>query len=123
MTIADSSVAQLTRLADAAEALLAEQRQAQTSPAIDWTATAFRWRGDGRLEAIHKPHTRSLDLLPGIDTHTQRLVANRRRCVSGGPANNALLWRSRGTGKSSLIRALPGAYAADGLRIIEVGAE
>lgn len=115
--------AQLAHIAGLFEDWLTETRQAQRPAPIDWDATAFRWRGDGRLEAIQKPHTLPLDLLQGIDTQKQRLVANTEQFVNGRPANNALLWGSRGTGKSSLIRALLGAFADDGLRIIEVGAE
>jgi predicted AAA+ superfamily ATPase len=40
--------------------------------------------------------------------------------VQGHPANNVLLTGSRGTGKSSLIKACLNAYAARGLRLIEV---
>ncbi|HLQ86104.1 MAG TPA: ATP-binding protein [Salinisphaeraceae bacterium] len=115
----ENATTQLARIANLLENWLAG---AQPAP-IDWSAHAFRWRGDGRLEAIKQPRTLPLDLLQGIDTQKQRLLANTRQFVHGLPANNALLWGSRGTGKSSLIRALLGAFAADGLRIIEVGAE
>ena len=40
--------------------------------------------------------------------------------MRGLPANNVLLTGARGTGKSSLIRACLHAYAAQGLRLIEV---
>jgi predicted AAA+ superfamily ATPase len=40
--------------------------------------------------------------------------------VQGLPANNVLLTGARGTGKSSLIKALLNKYAGKGLRIIEV---
>ena len=45
---------------------------------------------------------------------------NTRQFLAGLPANNALLWGTRGTGKSSLVRALLHRYAAEGLRIIQV---
>jgi len=45
---------------------------------------------------------------------------NTRQFLAGLPANNILLWGSRGTGKSSLVRALLSAYAPRGLRIVQV---
>jgi uncharacterized protein len=53
-------------------------------------------------------HTRPLplDLLIGIDRQKGLLVRNSRSFVAGRPANNALLWGARGTGKSSLVKAV-----------------
>ncbi|MFP3367165.1 DUF815 domain-containing protein, partial [Pseudoalteromonas sp. SIMBA_148] len=45
---------------------------------------------------------------------------NTERFLAGEPSNNALLWGSRGTGKSSLIKALLNRYCDQGLRMIEV---
>jgi uncharacterized protein len=50
------------------------------------------------------------------------LERNTRQFLKGLPANNALLWGSRGTGKSSLLRALLTRYAPEGLRIVQVEA-
>lgn len=90
----------------------------------DWeTAIAFRWRaraGSGSLQAISHPHNLHLAQLRNIDRQKARLEANTRQFVHGYPANNALLWGSRGTGKSSLIKALLTDYADQGLRLIEV---
>lgn len=113
---------QLTRLADTAEARLADSRRA-VSGHIDWSAHAFRWRDDGRLQAIPTPRLMPIDRLTGIDTQKAKLVANTRQFVAGRPANNALLWGSRGTGKSSLIRSLLPLFADHGLRIVEVAAQ
>lgn len=85
--------------------------------------TAFRWRhdnGTGRLEAIAHPHGVRLRDLHGIDKQKQALDRNTRQFIAGLPANNALLWGSRGTGKSSLIKALLNEYTEQGLRLIEV---
>jgi hypothetical protein len=112
---------QLGRIADVQEARLADERRAVGAD-IDWSALAFRWRDDGRLQAIASPSTMPLERLHGIERQKERLVANTRQFVEGRPANNALLWGSRGTGKSSLVRALLPEFADRGLRIVEVPA-
>lgn len=110
---------QLTRLADVSEARLAQARHA-VGGSIDWDASAFRWRDDGRLQAIEAPRALPLERLHGIETQKQRLVDNTRQFVAGQPANNALLWGARGTGKSSLVKALLPTFLPEGLRIVEV---
>jgi predicted AAA+ superfamily ATPase len=114
-------ITQLTRLADASEAWLAHQ-QRRSNATIDWAAHAFRWRDDGWLQAIVAPRALPLSRLHGIDAQKQRLIANTRQFVAGVPANNALLWGARGTGKSSLVKALLPEFAPEGLRIVEVPA-
>ena len=115
----------LTRVLDKAEALL--ERVARLLPSepgsTDWTAPAFRWncgRQHGRLEAILHPQTPRLDDLLCMERQKAAVVRNTQHFVAGHPANNVLLWGSRGTGKSSLIKALLPAYADSGLRLIEV---
>src|SRR5690606_39953815 len=58
--------------------------------------------------------------LVGVDRQKQLLEANTEQFVKGLPANNALLWGARGTGKSSLVRALLATCADQGLRLIEI---
>ncbi len=89
--------------------------------APDWNAAAaFRWER-GRLVAVPQFHrTRLADLLC-IEPQKQVVGQNTRQFVQGRPANNVLLTGSRGTGKSSLVKALLNEYANDGLRVIEVG--
>jgi uncharacterized protein len=87
----------------------------------DWQqANAFRWEG-GRLAPVTHPHRIGLADLLGIDRQKQLIAQNTRQFVKGKPANNVLLTGSRGTGKSSLVKALLNEYAAEGLRLIEVG--
>lgn len=84
---------------------------------------ALRWRkhGDtGYLQAINHPHTITLNELLNIEEQKQTLDRNTLQFVSGLPANNVLLTGARGTGKSSLIKALLNRYADRGLRMIEV---
>ncbi|MDO4879430.1 MAG: ATP-binding protein [Neisseria sp.] len=89
----------------------------------DWRAAAYRWQKAGRggiLESLPAPHTFPLSLLAAIDRQTARLVRNTEQFLSGRPANNVLLTGARGTGKSSLVKALLHEYAGQGLRLIEV---
>lgn len=89
--------------------------------APDWsTATAFRWE-QGRLVQVQQPHSIRLDDLLGIDRQKQLIAQNTRQFVQGKPSNNVLLTGSRGTGKSSLVKALLNEFSAEGLRLIEVG--
>lgn len=89
---------------------------------IDWQTTlAAVWRGHTRqFKSVTRLAPITLSDLLGIDHQKQALVKNTELFLRGRPANNALLWGSRGTGKSSLIKALLNQYAADGLRLIEV---
>ena len=87
-------------------------------------AVAFRWHrvGNGRaeLQAIPKVHAIHLKDLHGIDDQKQRLLANTRQFIAKRPANNVLLTGARGSGKSSIIKALLNDYSNKGLRLIEV---
>lgn len=89
---------------------------------INWVEVpAAIWRQYRQaLRPVRKVDPISLDQLIGIDDQKQRLQENTQRFLDGKPANNALLWGPRGTGKSSLIKALLNRYCNDGLRVIEV---
>ena len=90
--------------------------------APDWqSAAAFRW--DHRQRALHPvPNFQRIALtdLFGIDDQKQRIRQNTLQFVNGGTANNVLLSGARGTGKSSLVKALLNEYAAQGLRAIQI---
>ena len=92
--------------------------------APDWSsAIAFRWLRRGaqaRLEAIAHPHLIRVEDLQDVDDQVLRLDANTRQFVAGRQANNALLTGARGTGKSSLVKAMLARYHTEGLRLIEV---
>jgi len=80
---------------------------------------AYRWR-KGALQPIAYPSRTQLNALLGIERQKQALIENTRCFVAGRPANHALLTGARGTGKSSLVKALLPAFAAQGLRLVEV---
>lgn len=114
-----------------AEAVLERLEQVLPQPLQqpDWDASiAFRYRRRGRgmmgqvgvLEPVRHVAVMALQDLQEIDGQKERLVRNTEQFVAGRPANNVLLTGSRGTGKSSLVRACLHAYADQGLRLIEV---
>ena len=97
----------------------------QPLSAPDWgTAIAWRYRkrssGHGSLEAVRHVGPMRLGDLKEIDEQKEKIRRNTEQFVSGKPANNVLLTGSRGTGKSSLIKACLNEYSARGLRLIEV---
>ena len=115
------------RLIDRAEQLIARIESALPQPltAPDWTAsTAYRYRkrasGHGRLEPVRHIGNMALSDLKEIDDQKEKIQRNTEQFISGKPANNVLLTGSRGTGKSSLIKACLNEYATRGLRLIEV---
>lgn len=117
---------QFSQLLSRAEQVLArvEALMPPAPPAPDWKyGQAFRWRkrGDrGFLETIANPHRMDLADLRNIDRQKALVDRNTRQFVQGLPANNVLLSGSRGTGKSSLVKAMLTEYADQGLRLIEI---
>jgi hypothetical protein len=109
-----------------AESLLArvEGVLPQAAPAPDWGASvAFRYRHRGNarvLEPVRHVSAITLEQLREVDAQKERLVRNTEQFVAGRGANNVLLTGARGTGKSSLIKAVLNRFAPAGLRLIEV---
>lgn len=92
-------------------------------PVPDWQATAWRWQmhnGRGSLQAVNHPHQISLENIRFVETQKTEIVRNTRQFLQSLPANNVLLTGARGTGKSSLVKALLNAYSKQNLRLIEV---
>lgn len=114
----DTLIARAEGLLQRLEALL------PPAPVVpDWSATAYRWRrvqGRGQLQPVHAPHRIALADLRDVEPQKTALVRNTRQFLQGLPANNALLTGARGTGKSSLVKALLNEFAQDGLRLVEV---
>jgi predicted AAA+ superfamily ATPase len=115
------------RLLARAEQLMTRIESALPQPlaAPDWTrAVAWRYRkrssGHGVLEPVRHLATLGLADLKEIDPQKEKIERNTVQFIQGKPANNVLLTGARGTGKSSLIKAILNTYAPQGLRLIEV---
>ena len=112
-------ISRLEQLVNRVEALLPA-----ATPEPDWSASAFRWRvgaqGRGYLQAVKHPHYVDLDALKNVETQKDSIVRNTRQFMAGNQANNVLLTGARGTGKSTLVKAVWTAFANEGLKIIEV---
>ncbi|RAP41488.1 AAA family ATPase [Rhodovulum viride] len=108
-----------------AEAL--ERRYPAPAAAPDFAAAeAFLWQvSPDRLMPVPEVNRVDLTLLQGIDRSRDTLLENTRHFARGLPANNALLWGARGMGKSSLVKAVHAAVAAEGhpLKLVEVQRE
>jgi predicted AAA+ superfamily ATPase len=109
----------LEQLLDRAEQLMPRQPDAP-----DWKAsTAYRWRrraNSGFLQPVTHLHKIRLSDLQGISEQKQLIDQNTRQFVEGFTANNVLLTGAKGTGKSSLVKAVLNKYSSKGLRLIEV---
>ena len=116
---------QLENLIKRAESLVSrlESLLPAQNVTIDWTALAWRWvmhNGHGSLQAVERPHAISLDNICFVDAQKAEIVRNTQQFIQGSTANNVLLTGARGTGKSSLVKALLPTFSAQGLRLIEV---
>ncbi len=97
------TVALLTRIAEALERMAPPPLAIPDLNAAD----AFVWHADpDGLEPVPNVNRVDISLLKGIERQCQVLLDNTRRFAGGLPANNALLWGARGTGKSSLVKAV-----------------
>jgi len=114
----ENLISRAESLIDKLESLLPKANQL-----IDWNAVAWRWvmqSGKGYMQAIVHPHQIQLANIHFVDAQKAEIVRNTRQFLAGLPANNVLLTGARGTGKSSLIKALLTEYSAQNLRLIEV---
>ena len=116
---------QLEKLITRAEGLISKLENllpTQNLP-VDWQAKIWRWvklNGKSHLFAVQNPHQISLNNIHFVDKQKAEIVRNTRQFLAGLPANNVLLTGARGTGKSSLIKALSTEFAEQNLRLIEV---
>lgn len=85
---------------------------------------AFKWQtknGYGNLVPVKHPHLVDRSDLIGINSQYTVLNQNTRQFLQGAPTNHALLWGDRGTGKSSLVKAMLKQYSTQGIRLIAIG--
>ena len=102
----------LARIADALEA----RQPPDPDPANLPMADAYVWsKAKRRLSPVDSINRVELRLLYGIDQQRDMLLSNTIAFVRGFPANNALLWGARGTGKSSLVKAVHGTVTERGM--------
>ena len=93
----------LRRLAEALERLAPAPPDGQDLN----SAEAYVWHADpAHLTPVHEINRLEIGLLKGIERQRDTLLENTRRFANGLPANNALLWGARGTGKSSLVKSV-----------------
>lgn len=83
--------------------------------------TAFRVGAGGTLIGIADFPVFNWDDLLGYEDQKYKLLTNTQNFMEGRPANNVLLTGARGTGKSTGVKALVAMFAADGLRLIQIG--
>ncbi|MTJ12860.1 ATP-binding protein [Anabaena sp. UHCC 0187] len=113
----ETSFPQLENWGDAVEDLAAYYRQHGTGLFAQYRA--FRWQG-GRLVGIAYADSVKLSTLVGYEWQKDALVKNTEFLLSGETALHVLLYGSRGSGKSSLVKALLNEYSHRNLRLIEV---
>jgi predicted AAA+ superfamily ATPase len=93
-------------------------------PPTNWDAPAFRWRkrgaSHGWLDAIAHVSLINTQDLQHIERQKEIIDRNTRHFMEGKPSNNVLMTGARGTGKSSLVKAMLAKYGSKGLRLIEV---
>ena len=94
-------------------------------PKIEDGAIAHRWvvqSSNRGLVPVWDTHKIRVEDLHGIDRQIEAVDTNTRQFVHGHPRNHVLMWGSRGTGKSSLVKAMLNRYSQEGLRLIEIDA-
>ncbi len=90
------------------------------------STAALTWKynkGRGYFCAVRQKGDIQLADLQSIDRQKALISRNTRQFLEKFPANNVLLWGPRGTGKSSLVKAILNEYRDAGLRLIQVARE
>lgn len=109
----------LNRIAEALERLAPAPAPLPAQDGHD----VFVWRGDlMRLSPVAHPRRVPLNLILGVETQKARLLLNTERFAAGHPANHAMLWGARGTGKSALVKAVHHHVCKQhpGLKLVEI---
>lgn len=96
---------------------------------IDFSsAYAFRWLKKnhtpfGTLVPIQNPASVEFHQLKEVDRQVALIRQNTEQFLSDFPANNVLLTGSRGTGKSSIVKAVLATYHQQGLKMVEIDSD
>ncbi|MEE9321211.1 MAG: ATP-binding protein [Granulosicoccus sp.] len=115
----DRLMGRLDGLVDRLEAIFGPAVDAE----VDMSALAYRWRAGNSavsLEPIREIHNINISDLQGIERQILIVDTNTRQFVAGLPRNHVLMWGARGTGKSSLVKAMLNRYSNQGLRLVEI---
>ena len=105
----------LDELLDRLETIIPPTQNIET----DDTCRAYRWNNRG-LEGIPVFDEVDKSELLHVERQSNLLSRNTGLLLLGKPANNALLWGARGTGKSSLIKSQLTEFAKQDLCIVEI---
>ena len=99
----DKLVSELTKIRE-----ILDSHFSRTQQITDWNvANAFMWRSEDKsFKPVKNVNSIPLELLKGIDKNIDLLFENTNNFSKSLPANNALLWGSRGMGKSSLVKGV-----------------
>ncbi len=83
--------------------------------------TAFVWNGrERKLKEVKRLPKIQINELIGIEKQKNLIISNTKSFIEGKRVNNVLLWGERGTGKTTLIKALINNFRESSLRIIQV---
>lgn len=82
-------------------------------------AAIYRARKDVLKAVVELDEVKLSDLI-GIESQKEALMANTLRFIQNKSFHHALLWGSRGTGKSSLIKAVFNELKEQNLRLVQI---
>jgi len=105
----------LDELLDRLETIIPLKQNIETDDAC----RAYRWNNEG-LEGIPVFDEVDKSELLHVERQSNLLSRNTALLLQNKPANNALLWGARGTGKSSLIKAQLTEFTKQNLCIVEI---
>lgn len=115
MTDIDRLFDRLEQLLDRVEGMLPPGQAAEP----DWSHRAYRWQQRQLLPVERIDRVDPAELLH-IARQAEQLERNTAQFLDGLPANNALLWGARGTGKSSVVKSLMTRFADSDLCLVEI---
>jgi uncharacterized protein len=108
---------ELNNWGDAVEELATYYRQCGSGLFAEYRA--LRWQA-GQFIGIRYSDTIKLSALVGYESQKDALLKNTEFLLSGEMALHVLLYGSRGSGKSSLVKSLLNEYSNRSLRLLEV---